>query len=837
MKRSNPFEPRNLVLFNVILITLLIVLGLYLVQKRSTLTSPQDPVPLPTRTVSTAATITLTAASANVIATTPVATPTVRTPTPVPFGLWSTPTVNQTLLPPGGTQDFRLKRLTEQELVGLYEKARVDENILQYYGDSAFLQGSLLSEIFLRFPKRQADENLQRQWEMLTDSSYGSYFQNALIHKQSVEPLRQNMETVLNQQAVSLEGLQEWAKPRGAKIVQPVLESEQLFGDHSTAQILQVERGGIMWILVVRQKGPKYYTVTALYPRSFYLGNHKLSLQFLDLNGNGQDEIAVTIDNWGPGMAGWSQRTFELFEWDGKAFQNLISDPLSFNVWGRTNILDITTAIDENGKPFITAGTVQDTGCKGSFGYIEKWIYTWDGKRFKNTETRVLPVQENAPYNCALSWALIAGPEDDRAMEILGEFLESWPAVLYDARGPASQDFYRLVYGLWWFRLGDCEEGLRQFQMVRDDPSAPEYPWIGKLAGEFLNSYTTGGLIKAVDTFQSMLKTKLQLVDKDYLSKEDMILLEGFFAGDDEEITVPAVLFLDQFSPDLFLEQAVQEARISSQADMENWLKSTGLAYEVVQQGDVNGDGVEDWLVYITWNGDWWKEDKTTLYTFLREGSNIVPVLIVPYYIVRGGLQTWQAYRPVPGADLINLIQDGEYLLSFQVNKNEGAWQVVKNSIYYHTGSSKDDMHYPVGWSVEDGPAGKRLIINYDGSQGIYVWDSKQRTLVPTGYSPDLKEENIALAERYIYFDKTPARAVPILETLLSQNIWESFHFYGEGNANTPDIHPYVYYLLGFAYEQSRDEANAVRVYWQLWHDYPNQAYTFVARAKLEKVR
>lgn len=42
-------------------------------------------------------------------------------------------------------------------------------------------------------------------------------------------------------------------------------------------------------------------------------------------------------------------------------------------------------------------------------------------------------------------------------------------------------------------------------------------------------------------------------------------------------------------------------------------------------------------------------------------------------------------------------------------------------------------------------------------------------------------------------------------------------------------------YLLGLAYERSGDQANAVRTYWQLWHDYPANPYSLAAQSKLER--
>jgi hypothetical protein len=64
-----------------------------------------------------------------------------------------------------------------------------------------------------------------------------------------------------------------------------------------------------------------------------------------------------------------------------------------------------------------------------------------------------------------------------------------------------------------------------------------------------------------------------------------------------------------------------------------------------------------------------------------------------------------------------------------------------------------------------------------------------------------------------------PDKALPMVKSLLSD----------------PDTQgPYVVYLLGLAYEWKGDEANAVRVYWDLWKNFPESVYARLAQAKLE---
>ena len=126
----------------------------------------------------------------------------------------------------------------------------------------------------------------------------------------------------------------------------------------------------------------------------------------------------------------------------------------------------------------------------------------------------------------------------------------------------------------------------------------------------------------------------------------------------------------------------------------------------------------------------------------------------------------------------------------------------------------------------------ERLNVIYDGREADYIWDSAQQKLIPIGFAPELQEENISKTEQVLYFDNDPSKAVEILNSLLSGRIWENFWLAYDG---VDSIRPYAMYLLGLAYEQSGDSDNAVRAYWQLWHDYPTNPYSIAAQSKLER--
>jgi len=78
------------------------------------------------------------------------------------------------------------------------------------------------------------------------------------------------------------------------------------------------------------------------------------------------------------------------------------------------------------------------------------------------------------------------------------------------------------------------------------------------------------------------------------------------------------------------------------------------------------------------------------------------------------------------------------------------------------------------------------------------------------------------------------SEAQEMLNSLLAGDVAE--RCYSCANDDPERVRPRLMYLLGLAYELSGDELNAVKTYWQLWHDYLDNPYTLMARRKLEPI-
>jgi hypothetical protein len=85
-------------------------------------------------------------------------------------------------------------------------------------------------------------------------------------------------------------------------------------------------------------------------------------------------------------------------------------------------------------------------------------------------------------------------------------------------------------------------------------------------------------------------------------------------------------------------------------------------------------------------------------------------------------------------------------------------------------------------------------------------------------------------AEAKLLGEANPADAIPLLKQVLAMP-----GTYAEGCP--PDVcvdRSRLRYLLALSYELTGEEAKAVQIYWQLWHDDPGSAYAVLARGKLE---
>jgi len=757
--------------------------------------------------------------------------------------------------PQPDAQAYRLKPWTEQDALQAYQEARDTANNLDQQewnqvlstpsltstpvetyssSDQAFYEESLLYEAFLRYPQLRADTGLNN--ELLDLKLNGVPVDYAYVHNHSVQPLADLIETDLNQGQVqfSADALNTWLGLRQMSVRNQSALVKNLFGDGSTAQVVQISANGpVLAMFAIRHSQSGAYSVIPLYPeyRNFNWGQE--TFQVLDLNGDGRAEIAISDDQEGIGISHFCEKTVEVYEWNGSAFQDLMeNNPVeSADLDGAC--VDPTFIPGQNGAMVIVTETQLPNDCDNQF-YTVRTLYYWDGQGFKGAAPQSLPAPDSRSDMCAISWAITAGPQNSQAAQILASAFYPWPKDAVKEWGPASRDYFSLKLATWYIRLGQLNQGLALLHSVASAPYTPAYPLPAQVANTFLNAYAYGGMyraLQAVDDFYLQEFVSSGTCSWIYCDIDQTRSLWGFAEN----------TWDNGFRNDF---DAIDGMRLSLQVDQPknldeftSWLKNNQIQYRDLQQADLDDDGTPDWLVAITfttkeYDGSIDQENK--LYTFLSTDTGIIPFDI--HYLPDGSnfKIRWQSYLPAAGAEEINVFQADQFLFTFRFHKSNGEYSVVQD---LPTDMLTDVGNFQVvsDWNITDTPQGKVLVVQYGGVTGTYVWDSAQGKLVPTGFSPDLQEQYISQIEQALYVDNDPSKALPLLDKLLAQKTIENYVYEeGVGIINPPRLRPYLLYLRGLAYELSADAKDAVSDYWQLWHDYPADPFAVIAQRKLE---
>ena len=337
-----------------------------------------------------------------------------------------------------------------------------------------------------------------------------------------------------------------------------------------------------------------------------------------------------------------------------------------------------------------------------------------------------------------------AGPYNGRAVEILSTALRNWPAEVSENWGPAARDYLSLQLAFWYLQRGEVEKGLAVFRLVRDHPTAPDNPYPAEIARIYLGELEHSGYYRA----------GLEVVG--YLERESENI------GNDR-------YYLDNSLSSLELALAADPPQ--SQVEFTGWLERNKVRYQNLVQTDLDGDGLEDWLAYLIVDFSTYKEYR--LIMFLRQEGKVRPRLLSYFKLMDGEdvpALEWQAYRPLPGADLVTVIRSGENLWAVRVVKSAGEYRLITD--VNNLGGSYYGWINTL-WSVSDWEfinsiKGKVLVVRSENATGVYAWNAEEGRLKPTGYSPELQEDNIALAEQALFGEDNPRKANQILETLLS---------------------------------------------------------------------
>ena len=486
------------------------------------------------------------------------------------------------------------------------------------------------------------------------------------------------------------------------------------------------------------------------------------------------------------------------------------------------------------GSQKIQAGSTRYTLCDEA-PYEDRITFHWDGTGFRQELKHTISVpKELSPNRCTLDWAIKAGPGNDQAVGLLAAAVKDWPEEADQDWGPAARDYFRIKLATWYFQRDRLAEGLGLLKQVREHPFASDYSFAAKVASTFLDAYYQYGWYRAVHEVDDLYRSELEpfsgpcfgVCEIDELRKQWGFAERewGIWYGNG---------FEDDFLGFDALSLALKQNPPASLEALPVWLGHNKLSLIWSVEGDLDGRGEKDWLVLT--RGWPTCHCQSNSFVFLRGSWGVIAVPAKDIYAEpQNPPQEYhlQSFFPVPGVPPVNILQVGKDLYAFQIQKGSGSYRVDMqiNSADISPFDTGDPIEVQ-DWKVEGG----QLLVQYNQREAVYMWDAAQKKIVPTGFAPELQEENTAKAEQALYIDNDPGKVVEILRSLLEEHVYENFDWmWMEDYINPPRLRPYLLYLLGLAYERSGDETNAVQAYWQLWHDYPASPYSLAAQSKLD---
>lgn len=631
----------------------------------------------------------------------------------------------------------------------------------------------------------------------------------------------------LNTNQVQPSQLDEWLAPYGF-VIAAQLAANNLFGDGQPAQVLHIEamrqtetmRSPTTGVVVVLSgASPGHYRLTPL--RQTWLAYYLTAtdegevITVADRNGNGRADIASIVTRYGHATC---NTEFSLYEWQGNreqgAFSNIAPIPLLWSDYidyGCADVWHFSPPGPDGRQSVIRQINYHHAAGDDCTGFQWQQVYSWDGATYVFAADGHLDYDERQPDRCRAGWATHAPAA--LAILVFEPVQDHWLPE-YNSWGAASQDWLLFKLGIWYALAGQPAAAKTILERLATDPPTPQYTIIPRLAAAFLAAYQSPADVYAactavIQTAQADLDAHPRSSDYVGLEMDRIAALWGFFDRRWVQFTSLDVL-CDRFPA---FAAALTELDAASAAEIETWAQEHQIPLFVLAHHDFSADGQADWLVAVQERVLW------SLYLFIRDGDRITAV---PFSSARFEADPLPAQFETFSLDsgTAYLVQAGEELVVFQVEALQvnvllSTWGIVAHTLL------------PAAAEIQI------LVESKSGAQRIYTWhDASQTFELPPQTSPAY-EQAMAIREirQMLFVSPDAPTAVTLLETLLSGGIIEQGQDVG-----LPLVRPRLLYLLGLAYELSHRETEALHTYWQLWQEYPDNAYTRLAISRLEPV-
>ena len=651
-----------------------------------------------------------------------------------------------------------------------------DASLPYDYSDFVDYLTTIERETATRFPRAAREADLF--WEMALNNV------NGYISSGKVDYFLQAVETELNSGEVEAPSLQEHLKQRGfeASATYPAVN---LFGDGRSATVFHVIAGydGASMVLILTGSLIGEYRLLSVQEHWTSLWHQDEGVVVTDRNGNGQPEIQVIDTSYGTGLSiGTCVSQLSLHEWRGLypegRFVNLARSIAYVGISGDGECYKDFWEFsppEANGVQHIISVMRRRAGGYSSpcTDYELRTIYAWTGSVYEwDGETANMPSASDPPW-CAVLWADWAGGLNDKAVVLVNAWLQTWPTEIDKLLGPSAQDYFRLKLGTWYALRGETERAQTILRMVRDYPAYPESTIASQMAGAYLENYEAG--LNPVGACGAVYRT-IENAQLEIPPSGGLESAQGWpYNVCDLEISFQKTIFT--FTP-------------HDIPELINWLGTHQVAVWVVKQADLNDDGVEDWVALLKMPASRaWR-----LWALIRDEKGLNAIIAQDYFWPKESFSaTLMHLQPYPDSPHINI---------FTLDNNTAAFQIIERQGKLHA-TPFPLSELPAKYQPMPSPAEKQ-------------------------------DQTIERIEQALFDSDNAPEALGPLQSLLAGDIIE--FDYSPGSDEPDRVRPRLFYLLGLAYELSSNAREAVQAYWQLWHDYPDNPYTLMARRKLEAI-
>lgn len=554
-----------------------------------------------------------------------------------------------------------------------------------------------------------------------------------------------------------------------------------------------------------------------------------------DINRNGIPELALTIEIGRSGTPQHWSESLSLYEWDEIAEKfNTDTIPIydqECDIEGpckgdwKVNSADHSIQASEY---FFTLETdYSETPTCNPLEIQRK--YAWDGKSFSKLDEQILAAQPNSMLcEIARSYTVSSMPSgwrNNSAVEVLSDGIPSWPNEMNEIWGKAAKAYFQFKLAVWRDFRGETEQAQELLEALPQDSQ-----FLTEVGNAYLDVRSKSNTLAACH--------RVNDIQRDASREKfphDLIPVWGFGSN-----------LWTYDIPDLCDEEAALEALLTGNsftdtAGLESLLLSNDQQFSDVHFVQYSETGLKVWLVALP-QREYWGGTGTTdkLWIVVKGPSGTRAKEVLSSF--RATTANESALKilalDIPRLDAA-AIQFGDMFAIYNFLPNGDVIELSSSSYYYRANGfqlipgSAPEIQVWTDQDYAEGQLDVQKLISY-------IWEDDQEKFVETSGVYDFENAR-KQAEQLLYQSQDFSSAITLINAILLSappaNIPATYCSRRECQRSGEWYNPYFRYLLGISYEMANQPEKARDIYYDLWKNYPENAFGIAASFKLEPVR